>query len=253
MSISIEQPHIFPMQHILSGVTERNAEALPPNGFSALKTATTTEEEAERNRTALAEQLGFPRSAFVFQQQVHGARVRAVALHDSSGTSSAPFEESDALTTNLPNVILCVGIADCAAVLLYDATHGAVAAVHSGWRGTAANLARRTVERMSMLYGTEAASLLAYISPCASGKRYIVRDDVAQYFPFTSALKKINSQEYTFDNRVQITMQLRECGVRALNIEVAHGCTISETRYHSHRRDGLDAGRMIAFIGVRDV
>ncbi len=246
MNIRIERPHIFP-PNVIAGVTERNLGTFPDTGFSLLKGQILTQEGVEKHRALFAKMLAVPRETLHFQQQVHGSVVRRALAHDPR---TEPFIESDGLVSAEQGLTLCVGIADCAGVLLYDPAHKAIGALHSGWRGTKENIIRVGIEKMRDEFGTEPASLLAYISPCASGKRYIVREDVAQYFA-EPVIRRVNDEECTFDNRAQILQQLRACGVKMRKIQVAQGCTMANPRYHSHRRDGARAGRMVAFIQMR--
>ena len=54
--------------------------------------------------------------------------------------------EGDALLENTPGSVVAVKTADCLPILLVDAGHGAVAAVHAGWRGTVAGIVQRAFE-----------------------------------------------------------------------------------------------------------
>jgi polyphenol oxidase len=251
MQLHIEQPHIFPPS-IIAGVTKRNTHLFPETGLSLLKAQILGDDEVEHHRLHLANAIGVERRALKFQKQVHGTNIRVLSPENHEQHINEPFNESDGMMTATPGFILCAGIADCAAVLLYDPEHHAVAALHSGWKGTHENIVRGGVEQMTKRFGTQPASLLAYISPCASGQRYVVREDVAQFFT-APALQRLNDEEFLFDNRLRIQEQLQENGVLLGHIEVASGCTISTEEYHSHRRDGERAGRMVAFIGIRAV
>ncbi len=253
--VRIERPHIFP-PNVIAGVTERNVELFPLTGFSLLKAQILSVDEVEQHRILFANYLGVERETVRFQQQVHGDYIREALLDDPT---HEPFIESDGLmycvqenSPQTPDLTLCAGIADCAAVLLYDPQHAAIAAIHSGWRGTAANIVQKGIQKMHEQYGTEPSSLLAYISPCASGKCYIVREDVAKEFDFrTPEIQRVNAEEFLFDNRVKILHQLVAAGVKRRKIELSQGCTMTNTCYHSHRRDGAAAGRMVAFIGLK--
>jgi len=249
MSLIIEQPHIFPST-LLVGVTERNTHLFPETGLSLLKGHILNDAEVADHRLRLAEAIGVEKNALKFQKQVHATTVRALTHDNHERHIAEPFDESDGMITATKGFVLCVGIADCAAVLLYDPEHEVIAALHSGWKGTHGNIVQGGIKDMHKKFGTEAASLLAYISPCASGERYVVREDVAQFFA-APALQRLNDDEYLFDNRLQIKEQLLAAGVKSENIEVSAGCTIGDERYHSHRRDGERAGRMVAFIGMR--
>lgn len=249
MSLRIEQPRIFPPA-VIAGVTERNTHLFPETGLSLLKAQILSADDVEAHRRHLAESIGVEREALKFQKQVHATTVRTLSQENHERHTTEPFDESDGMITQTQGFVLCVGIADCAAVLLYDPEHRAIAALHSGWKGTHGNIVQGGIAEMHKRFGTEASSLLAYISPCASGERYVVREDVAQYFT-APALQRLNDEEYLFDNRLRIREQLLECGVEPERVEVSAGCTITDERYHSHRRDGAKAGRMVAFIGMK--
>jgi polyphenol oxidase len=264
--IEFEHPRIFP-KAVIAGVTLRNAHLFPHTGLSLLGAQILSDSEVHEHRQLTADALGVPLSAMQFQKQVHGQRVRRVwrtqqtnaAMISSDDTvSDAELTEceSDGMISSEQGVVLCVGMADCAGILLYDTETQAVGAIHSGWSGTRQNIAGAAVVRMQEEFGTKAANLLAYIGPAASGDCYEVQWDVAQHFP-ASVLRRMSSNgeansevRWLLDNRKRIIEQLIESGVKASNIEVSAGCTIADKRYHSHRRDGANAGRMVAFIGV---
>ncbi|MCK5742328.1 MAG: polyphenol oxidase family protein, partial [Chlorobi bacterium] len=92
--------------------------------------------------------------------------------------------------------------------------------------------------------------LKVYLSPCASVKKYETGQEFKEYFP-DSVIQ--SGEKYYFDNHKEIKNQLIQSGINADNIEVSDVCTISDTDYHSFRRDGNKSGRMSAFIGIRDI
>ncbi len=71
----------------------------------------------------------------------------------------------DGLVTNTPGLALTIYYADCIPVLLYDPVGKAIAAVHSGWRGTSLGIAPKAVAKMTALYGTSPEDVLAAIGP----------------------------------------------------------------------------------------
>jgi YfiH family protein len=245
-ALELEQPHVFP-PHVLAGVTLRNLHLFPPTGLSLLQAQILDEHQVHHHRQVLASHLGTSVEQWRFQRQVHGKRVRVITAQLPKERSDN--EESDGLVTQENDIVLAVGMADCAGILFYDPRHKAIAAAHSGWGGTRLNIAEEAIATLHSTYGTQASDLLVYIGPAASGERYEVRHDVAQYFP-DSVLRRIDEHRWLFDNRAQIVEQLLACGVQSRNIEVSSGCTIADERYHSHRRDGARAGRMVAFIGL---
>ena len=113
-----------------------------------------------RNRALIKEELGLVR--LVSAKQVHGDSILNV---DWLPDADVEHVGHDALMTNIPEVGLMIQQADCQAVMLYDPEHGAVANIHSGWRGSVANIIAKTVAAMAVAYGTGPAALHAAISP----------------------------------------------------------------------------------------
>jgi len=151
--------------------------------------------------------------------------------------------EGDALVTAQPGVPVSIRTADCYPILLADERNRAVAAVHAGWRGTAAGIVGQTIQQMHARFGTEARDLRVAIGPGIGPCCYEVGVEVSRQFGLKEAgridLAEINHQ------------QLVQMGVLETHIEVLGGCTKCEVqRFHSFRRDQERAGRMISFIGL---
>ena len=79
-------------------------------------------------------------------------------------------------------MLLAVQTADCVPILLADTKNRAVAAIHSGWRGTLRRIAEKTLGRMQMDYGTRPADVIAAIGPAIGGCCYEVGSEVAREF-----------------------------------------------------------------------
>ncbi|MCS6965686.1 MAG: polyphenol oxidase family protein [Candidatus Kapabacteria bacterium] len=233
-AIPIEKPHIFPPT-IVAGVTLRSPWLPTRHQDSGGASPIATPEVV-----LLAATLGVPWTRLKFQRQVHGAQVRWI-------TPESPIEEGDGMLTSIPNLFLCIRIADCCAVLLACPEPPIVAALHAGWRGIAAGIIEAGIQEL-LRAGCAPETMRVYLSPCASANRYVVREDVATRFPESSV--RISAEEYLLDLRGEIRRRLCRLGISAKNIESSSGCTLSDARYHSFRRDGAQAGRMLAFIGM---
>lgn len=241
LSLEVEQPTVFsPL--VVAGVLLRNTDVFPPHGLSLLKASILTDKEVQYHRQTVAAMLHVEVAQLQFQNQTHGTDI---AIIRSAGEPA----DSDGMVTQHRGTVLCVSIADCAAVLLHDPEHGVVAGLHSGWRGTVGNIVEKGITAMVDTFGSRPSALHAYVSPCASGSRYVVRDDVADLFS-NDAKCPISDHEWLLDIRCQIEQQLLDAGVPAKQLEISDACTIGDDRYHSYRRDGKTSGRMVAFIGL---
>lgn len=152
---------------------------------------------------------------------------------------SGVIGDADALIVGEPGTTVSIRTADCLPILLADPRTGAVAAVHAGWRGTAARIVEQTIERMNAEYGSRPEDLAAAIGPGIGKCCYEVGLEVARRFGEEQA-GKIDLAEY---NRGQ----LLAAGVT--QIEIVSPCTFCEAdTFFSYRREGERAGRMISFI-----
>ena len=151
--------------------------------------------------------------------------------------------EGDALITRQHGVTISVRTADCYPILLADPVARAIAAIHAGWRGTEARIVQRVVERMSAEFGTRPENVTAAIGPGIGGCCYQVGDEVARKFGMSGAGNLDLAQENL--------KQLEAAGVLRRWISVMNSCTSCRPQqFHSWRRDGEQAGRMISFIQI---
>ena len=189
--------------------------------------------------------------------QVHGTRI---ALVTDPATDRDSLEGYDALMTNVKGCAIGVRTADCIPVLLYDPVKEAVAAIHSGWKGTLNRISPKTIFRMKDVFGTDPEDLKAVIGPGICRNCFQVGDEVVQYFkgnginiePIYSwngprqegSMKGGHHLDLIEENR----LLLMECGVPAANIQVSGLCTYEDGRFFSARREGASCGRNINAI-----
>lgn len=108
--------------------------------------------------------------------QVHG---RAVVV---AGKGMEGRPEADVLVGHDPDVALAVRAADCVPLLIADRASGAVAAVHAGWRGTAAGAATAAVEALAREFGSKPDDLVAAIGPSIGACCYEVGTELVDAF-----------------------------------------------------------------------
>lgn len=241
--INIKEPNIFDKESIVSGITLRN---LNYNnslyGFSISKAEINTEDEIEQNRIALANLLKISRTQLIVQKQIHSDIANIVE-------EGFPICESDGLITNKKGICLVISLADCCGILIFDPIKNIIAAVHSGWKGSQQNIVGKTIRKIVDIYSSSPSDYYVWITPCAGKQDYEVDEDVAQFFPNFVEMK-INGK-YLLDLKSVIRNQLLSEGVQESRIEVSSESTISDTNFHSYRRDKDKSGRMAAFIMMK--
>ena len=198
------------------------------------------------NRKRLAAELGLDASCLVVPHQVHGIEIAFVQ------GPCAP-EGVDAVVTQTPGLCVCVSTADCIPVLLYDAVHGAVAAIHAGWRGTVADIVGHTVSFMQERCATRPSDLQAVIGPGIGVDAFEVGDEVYQAFcdaGFPMAQTAIRKTKWHIDLWKANEWLLRRAGVG--NITMVGICTYhQQDEFFSARRLGIRSGRILNGIFIK--
>jgi YfiH family protein len=230
---------------IAHGISTRSG-GVSEGRCESLNTSYSVGDETERvdeNLRRIADAVGTRRQSFFSAYQVHG---RAVTVVDSQ---TKPRPQCDVLITRSSDQTLLLRYADCTPLLLADPRQRAVAAVHAGWRGSAARAASAAVEAMIEAFGTRPGDLLAGIGPAIGPCCYEVGQDVANAFGAERA-------ELFQDGRLDLWAANRQAliaaGVPEAQIELAGICTQCQSdRFFSHRANGgQPAGRFAGVIRI---
>ncbi len=166
-----------------------------------------------------------------------------------------PDLEGDGLFSTRAGNSLWVCSADCTPVLIVDGRLGWGAALHAGWRGTAARIVPLMIERFQGL-GSQIADLRIALGPAISGPNYQVAKSVA--LQVVQTLAPTPGDELTgllelpgsplgpdpdpgrvrLDIRRVIAQQLLDLGVDPEQVATAPYCTHRDQEwFFSYRRD----------------
>ena len=229
---------------LVAGFSTRHG-GVSPAPYDALNLGLSTgdtDAHVLKNRRRLFEQVGFSLEQLAIAGQVHGARVKEV-------TEPGLFKGYDAMVTRQAGILLCISAADCTAVLLADAEASVIGGCHSGWRGTAAGITRRTLSAMQQL-GAEPERTRAYISPCISVDHFEVGPEVADQFDAAFVHQPTDGARPHVNLKAAIASQLREAGLASAQIETDPRCTVEDAEdFYSYRAKNGKTGRMMGFIG----
>lgn len=200
------------------------------------------------NRRRVASWFGARPGRLATIHQVHGTRV--VEAREAS-----PEVRADAIVSDDPSWTLAVSVADCVPVLLHDPESGAVAAVHAGWRGTAAGVIGACVATMTRRYGSRPASLTAAVGPAISGDAYQVGPEVVEAFVAAGLPADVAWPDPNDPGRHRLSVAagvrhaLLDAGLSTERILDGGWCTASRPEsFFSHRRDAGRTGRHWALV-----
>ena len=184
--------------------------------------------------------LGIEPGYAAYLEQTHSRKVLI------PGRRKNPVQ-GDGLVSRNYSTALCITVADCLPVFLYDRKNTAIGLVHSGWKGT--GIVSRALQIMGEAFGTRPPELEVLMGPCISSSCYQV--DRKRYLWYREkfggeAVRSANG-EYYLDMRGANLSLLRKEGVT--DITVVTDCTHCHQDLGSFRRDGPeDYSLMLAVL-----
>lgn len=201
-------------------------------------------EQVAQNRLALLNSLNIDSDWVAYADQVHSNRFRFV-------TEGGTYPSTDGLVTKVPGLTLAIQVADCAAVLLWDAKNKVIAALHAGWRGAVGDIITNGIQKMKA-QGADPSKIKAFVGPCISIKNFEVGMEVAEQFP-DQFVNYTDFEKPHVDLKNFIKHQLVNHGISDNQIELREECTISEAdKFYSYRREANKSGRMLALIQITE-
>lgn len=171
-----------------------------------------------------------------YAKQVHGDRLVEIA-----DFSSESLPEADGIFSYYPQTSVWTCSADCVPILMGDRRLGNIAAVHSGWRGTAQNIVTQAVQRF-IRHGSHLEDLVVALGPAISAEFYQVQTDVAEQVTQTISNVVGRYADPTpghcqLDLRLIQQQQFLDQGLTSAQIAIAPYCTFAQTDlFFSYRR-----------------
>ncbi|HSP98581.1 MAG TPA: peptidoglycan editing factor PgeF [Candidatus Dormibacteraeota bacterium] len=181
-------------------------------------------------------------------QQMHGTRVVRVE------SDAQQVGEADGMLTTQSGIGLAVLTADCVPLLASAPRHGAVMALHAGWRGTLAGIAAVGLRMAETDLGIPPADWQVALGPSIGGCCYQVEADIGRQFvdrwgAMPDAWQPAGGHGQLDLRRVNRAI-LVASGVRPASIVDVGPCTsCARDEFYSHRRSGGRAGRQLSLIG----
>ena len=231
-------------RQIVFGMSTRNG-GVSPGGLGLNLSFNVGDDKVNviENRRRFFDALHIGLDELAFPMQCHSATVTPIVTWGG-------YEKCDGLATAELGVFIAISVADCVPIFLFDPVTRTAAGVHAGWRGSSSGIAINAVSLMGSEFGVKAQDLVAFVGPAAGKCCYEVGLEVADLFK-AEFVTEGSGGKMKIDLGGSTVSALVSAGVSPTNIEQHKGCTIHENeRYHSHRRDGVNSGRMMGVIGI---
>ncbi len=212
-------------------------------------------EAAPRLARGLGRALGAPDARVALARQVHGRHVLVVNA-ETRIPGDGVVGSGDGLVTREAGILLGIQSADCVPILLADTAGPWIAAVHAGWRGTAARILDAVLDRLES-EGVPPSRLVAAVGPCISQARYEVGPEVVAALARAhtdvpvppGAVRPGRGDRSHLDVAAFNRTLLLRRGIPPERILDAALCTAERADlFPSYRRDGKGTGRIVTGI-----
>lgn len=181
-------------------------------------------------------------------KQTHTSNIEIVQL------GKEEYPDTDGLILTEKDIAIFLNFADCTPVIIYDNKQNIGALSHAGWRGTAGNIASKTVEKMVKEFSSNPENMTAAIGPAISMCCYNVGEEVFEQLKSTvknfDNLYEIRNRTIFVDLKGINKRQLEECGVK--EIDVCPYCTVCDNdMFFSYRRENATTNRHSAVLKLK--
>lgn len=184
----------------------------------------------------------FPKYQFRFINQVHGREFVWNTQIDSE------IKTADAHGTQEKGIMVAVGVADCAPVLLASKNGEVVLAIHAGWRGALDRIVHHTVMRVSQETGIATDQFVAAVGPRLGSCCMEIQSDVADLWRQEPGALISRQGKVFLDFSTALKDDFVKLGIK--NYWFLDACTgCRPDLFYSYRRDHGRTGRQIGFIG----
>jgi polyphenol oxidase len=172
--------------------------------------------------------------------QVHGAEI----IEAGAGRGWLQVDGVDGWLTTAPGTLLTVTVADCIPIYLVAPGRG-VALLHAGWRGTAAGILERGIDRLAAATKVHPCDIIMHCGVGICGPCYEVGSEVMLGVGEAAD----GPGPWHLDLRAHLAARAQRLGLA--DVTVSSWCSAHHRdRFYSHRASRGADGRMVSYLGV---
>lgn len=176
-------------------------------------------------------------------------------------------EKSDAIISE-EGKFLAIASADCMVATVVDIKTDIIGIAHVGWRGAVGDILLKTIDEIIAKGNSNKENIKICIGPSLKKENFEIMSDVKDILSDYCSKHKFELEKYIevkdndhwlFDQELLVKDALLDYGILKENLYISDMDTFSEPDisqkdnylYHSYRRDGEDAGRILVGIVPR--
>lgn len=213
----------------------------------------------ESNKKLVCQGLSIPIENIIIPQQSHSDNVEIIdaKTHRSKEAKRgcknhastypgifASYTDIDALITDQRKIALVLNFADCVPIIFYDSVKKVIASTHAGWRGTAAKIGVKTVQKMVKEFGCKPKDIIALIGPAIGNCCFEVKEEVKE--KLLETMDKTYYSDICENNNINLKLinKLQLLAIRVEKIDVCEYCTSCQNElFFSYRKENGNTAR----------
>lgn len=200
----------------------------------------------------------------VTRYEVENKNLKSISSDDMTYTNgnskifvSTNSEGIDGIITNERNILLLTIEADCTPIYILDPVKKVIGMIHSGWRGTVANIGVKAIKLMIDNYGSKVDDILIHFGPAICSNCYEVGIELIDEFKKILSCDDIHkifkpiiekNEKYLLDVTEGIRLSFLKIGINEKNITRTDICTYHDNIFDSWRRDKDKTKQMLTGI-----
>lgn len=177
---------------------------------------------------SILEQNGISPLTICKVKQEHSDGILIVETHENEKISTA-----DGIITQVPGIALCISVADCVPIFLFDTQKKILGVIHAGREGTRKKIVQKALKKLNDDFDSNAHDIIALIGPSIGPCCYFLPTDLLEKC-FNEGL--IITENKTLDLWKSNEKQLVEYGIKEKNIFNICECTHCNDKYYSYRK-----------------
>lgn len=209
--------------------------------------------EVLKNRKSFFKKLNIPLEKCVFLSVLHNDKVVSVGKKDfKRGVYSIKDAvKADGLIVNKKGIYLCLLVADCLPIVIYEKKKFILSLIHAGWKGLDKNIVKKAVLMFKKSFKSDPRDLIVIIGPGIRKESYFFKSvkqkDDKNWKDF---IKKKKKDLYSVDLVGFVKYQFINTGILEKNIFDLKVDTAKSKEFYSHFRDKNNSDKQGRFICV---
>lgn len=192
------------------------------------------------DRIEFANILSLDSQKIVYPKQVHSSEVIVCSR-------PGKYLDVDGVLSQKRDLVLSIQVADCIPIFICDKSSQIIGLVHAGWRGISKAIVKSTLDKLNDI-GSRTSKLQILLGPSILQCCFEIGPEVATLFNAKFLIEGDGDRWY-LDLKGFAINEFKQFGIEDHQIINIEECTCCSKKYHSYRRDGKEAGRMIAMMG----